>query len=367
MGCHARFIPGLASDSSHGSWNQFSVAKMFFSLICLGLAAGSLAAAGPSQASIANSQIQVKLYLPDAQGGYYRGTRFDWSGVIRSLVYKGHDFYGPWFSSVDPSVHDFVFKGPEIVASPCTADLGPVDEFETNGKALGWDDAKPGGTFIKIGVGVLRKDDAPYDHFKLYPIVDPGTWTVTKHRDSIEFTQELSDPSSGYAYVYRKTVRLVKGQPEMILDHSLKNTGRRTLQSTVYNHNFLVLDKQPPGPDFTITFPFLIQSDRPQDEHLARIRGNRIEYVSTLQGQQVVLIHMRGFSDSPKDNHIRIENRKLGVGMTIASDRPLSDLSLWSIRAVLAVEPFIAMNIPPGGEFTWRDLYKFYTLPARPN
>jgi hypothetical protein len=86
-----------------------------------------------------------------------------------------------------------------------------------------------------------------------------------------------------------------------------------------------------------------------------------------LEGRDVVLIHMRGFGDSPKDNHIRIENRKLGVGMTITGDRPLSDLSLWSIRAVLAVEPFIAMSIPPGGEFTWQALYKFYTLPAKTN
>jgi hypothetical protein len=24
----------------------------------------------------------VKLYLPDAEHGFYRGTRFDWSGVV---------------------------------------------------------------------------------------------------------------------------------------------------------------------------------------------------------------------------------------------------------------------------------------------
>src|SRR5439155_26740316 len=91
--------------------------------------------------------------------------------------------------------------------------------------------------------------------------------------DSVRFTQELTDPSSGYGYIYRKTVRLVEGKPEMVLEHSLRNTGRRTIQSAVYNHNFLVLDKQPPGPDFGITVPFQIQSRLPSGE-FAEIRGN---------------------------------------------------------------------------------------------
>lgn len=41
--------------------------------------------------------------------------------------------------------------------------VGPGEEYQTNGRALGFEDAKPGGAFIKIGVGVLRKaDDSRY-------------------------------------------------------------------------------------------------------------------------------------------------------------------------------------------------------------
>ena len=66
---------------------------------------------------------------------------------------------------------------------------GPVDEFTP----LGWDEAKPGGTFVKIGVGVLRKPSgAKYDNFHLYDIVDPGTWAVKKNSESIEFAQEVT-------------------------------------------------------------------------------------------------------------------------------------------------------------------------------
>src|ERR1051326_9034710 len=109
--------------------------------------------ADPPQAEITNGQIRVKLYLPDTRNGYYRGTRFDWSGVIASLEYKGHNYYGPWFDKVDPSVHDYRYAGNEIIASTCSAISGPVEEFQTAESALGWQEAKPGGTFIKIGVG----------------------------------------------------------------------------------------------------------------------------------------------------------------------------------------------------------------------
>jgi len=323
-------------------------------------------AADVPQAEITNGELRVKLYLPDARQGYYRGARFDWSGVIAALEYKGDNYYGPWYNRIDPRVHDFQYVGAEIVASTCSGIPGPVEEFQTNHKALGFDEAKVGGTFIKIGVGVLRKDSAEYDFVKQYEIVDPGKWRVETHGDSVEFTQELAERSTGYGYIYRKTVRLVAGKPEMVLEHRLKNTGGRAIHSSVYNHNFLVLDQQPPGPEFSLTLPFQIHSPKPPNKDLVEIRGNQIVYLKALANQDTVYTPLLGFSDSPQDNEIRIENRRVGVGMLIRGDRPLSDLHLWSIRSVLAMEPFIAMTIDPGSEFTWEVTYQYYTLAPNP-
>ena len=89
--------------------------------------------------------------------------------------------------------------------------------------------------------------------------------------------------SSGYGYVYRKIVRLREGKPEMVLEHRLKNTGSRKIETSVYNHNFLVLDQQPPGPGFVITVPFEIRSSRPPNKELAEIRGNQLAYMKTLE------------------------------------------------------------------------------------
>ena len=329
-----------------------------------GLPAGwALMAAANPHAEITNGQLRLKVYLPDASKGFYRGTRFDWSGEVANLEYKGHNYYGPWFNAVDPKVHDYRYAGLEIIASPCSAAAGPVEEFQTNGSALGWDEAKVGGTFIKIGVGVLRKDTPNYDYVKQYEIVDPGKWTVERHQDSIEFLQELADPSSGYGYVYRKTVRLIDGKAEMVLEHILRNTGRRAIRSEVYNHNFLVLDHQPPGPDFTISVPFQIRVPHPLNSELAEVRRNRFVYLKVLQNEDMVQTLLEGFSDSPQDNEIRIENQKVGAGMRITGDHPLSRLNLWSIRAVLSLEPFISTNIEPGSEFSWKASYEYYTLP----
>lgn len=316
------------------------------------------------QAEIDNGQIQVKIYLPDSKAGYYRGTRFDWSGIVYSLQFKGHEYYGPWFQKTDPAVHDFIYQGDDIVAGPCSAITGPVDEFGP----LGWSDAKPGGNFVKIGIGALRrpddaKYDAKYDNYRVYEIADPGKWTIRRDGDFVEFTHEVADSSSGYGYSYRKTLRLTKGKPEMVLEHGLKNTGARAISTNVYNHNFLVLDKMAPGPGLSISVPFPIKTARSPNKELADVRANEIVYLKRLEGRDVVTAHLEGFGDSPKDNRIRIESVSAGAGMRIEGDRPLVRENLWSIRTVVAMEPFVAIEIEPGREFTWKSTYNFYALP----
>jgi hypothetical protein len=315
------------------------------------------------EAEISNGVLRAKLYLPDPQKGYYRGTRFDWSGVINSLEHEGHQYYGPWFTKTDPKVIDFIFDGTDIIAGPCSAIMGPVEEFSSHEKALGYDEAKPRGTFIKIGVGVLLKpDSSDYNPYRLYEIVDPGKWTVRPEKDSIEFIQELKDPDSGYAYVYTKTIRLAKRKPELVLRHSLRNTGRRPIDTSVYDHNFLVLDKQPIGPDFSITLPYEIKTEHPPDKRLAEVRGKQFAYLKALEGEDTVAASFSGFGKTPADYSIVIENSKIGAGIKITGDRPLSQENLWSIRSVLAMEPFIHMVVEPGKQFKWSYTYSYYSL-----
>lgn len=70
------------------------------------------------KASISNGMVNAVVYLPDAKSGYYRGSRFDWSGVVGCLAYRGHTFFGVWFPRYDPLLHDAI--------------TGPVEEFRSS-------------------------------------------------------------------------------------------------------------------------------------------------------------------------------------------------------------------------------------------
>lgn len=322
--------------------------------------------AEPPQTEIGNGVLHAKVYLPDPVNGFYRGTRFDWSGVIGRLEFAGHTYYGPWFTKTDPGVLDFIYDGPDIVAGPCSAITGPSEEFLSNGEALGFSDAAPGGTFLKIGVGVLRKPDkAKYSIFRLYEVVDHGKWSVVPKPNSVRFTQRILDPSTGYGYLYQKTVRLVPGQPRMLIEHTITNLGKRPIETSVYDHNFLVLDNQPIGPDFTVTLPFTIRPKKPIKQELAKVEGNQIVYVKQMAGRDLFTASIAGFGETAKDYDIKIENKRLGAGMRITGDRPLESEQLWSIRSVLAVEPFVHMKIATGQKFSWTYTYVYYTIPGK--
>jgi hypothetical protein len=312
------------------------------------------------KAKLSNGHIRVRMYLPDPDLGYYRSTRFDWSGAIYSLEYKGHNYYGQWYARVDKNVINWVHKGAEIVSGPCSALFGPVDEFQT---PLGFNEAKPGETFIKIGVGSLRKVEGNYNRYMPYEVIDPGKWSVKKGKNKIEFIQELSDPKTGFAYEYHKVITLANDKPVMVIGHFLKNTGQKVIKSSVYNHNFVVIDKQGPGPDYTFKVPYQITVAKPPDKELAEIRGNQVVYMKPLTGEDEVAVQLDGFTENLKDTEVIIENTKMGAGMRLTGDRPLIRSILWSVRSVLAVEPYIAIEIQPGEEFTWENKFEYYVVP----
>ncbi len=320
-------------------------------------------AVDPPQIQIKNGILTASVYIPDRVRGFYCGTRFDWSGVFSSLQFEHHEFYGKWFQRAVPNVHDFQFDGPEIVAGAASAITGPVEEFTTNNSALGFDEAKPGQNFVKIGVGVLLKSDtAPYDSFRAYKIVDYGKRATKASASSVEFTQEINDKSSGYGYLYRKTVKLTPGKPEMVLTHSLRNIGAKTISTRVYDHNFLILDHQPTGPDFMIYATYPVKPIAPPVAGVMEVKANQVRYLKTLDGDEDLIMDMSGFGSAADSYDFRIENRQVGVGVRFTGDRPLIKATIWSIRTAIGLEPQIEMDIKPGEEFEWTITYCYYAL-----
>lgn len=292
------------------------------------------------EATISNGLIDAKLYLPDASKGFYRGTRFDWSGVISSLRYNDHEFFGQWYPAHNPKVHDAI--------------QGPVEAFDP----IGYETAKPGETFIKIGVGTVKKINAnPYRFSSPFEIINGGKWTIRKRKASVQFIHKLQD-SSGYAYVYKKTLRLIKGQPELILEHSLKNTGKNTIETSVFNHNFFVIDKQTTGPDFTVSLPFEI--DNKAAGRNLKFEKNDLIYSKELTKGESTMEYPTGYTGNRvEDYDFTVSNKKTGASVRITSDRPLSKFMFWSVPTTLSPEPFIKIMSSPGETFTWNIKYEF--------
>lgn len=298
------------------------------------------------QTEISTRLIRARIYLPDSKKGYYQGTRFDWSGNMPSLVYNGHEYFGQWFKNYSPQIHDVI--------------MGPVEEFT----ALDYPEIKPGNSFVKIGVGVLTKpDDQPYTFSRLYTVVNPGKWTVNPKHDQVQFIHELNDKE--YSYKYEKIVQLIKDKPELLLAHTLKNTGSRTIETSVYDHNFFVIDKQPVGPGYVVRLPYNIKSegvDKISD--FSEIRGKEIVYLRNVNtDENIYYKNLAGYGPGAGDYDIRIENLTTGAGVRITCDQPFLKLAFWCCATTLCPEPYIKLKVEPGKEISWNIRYEFYTLP----
>jgi hypothetical protein len=299
------------------------------------------------KALISNGQVNAVVYLPDAKNGYYRATRFDWAGVVGCLAYKGHTYFGVWFPHYDPTLNDAI--------------SGPVEDFRSGDaeSSIGYDQAKPGEPFVKLGVGVLRRiDDKPFNFATTYPVIDGGKWTVRTERGSVFFEHQLKSPL-GIAYVYKKTLKLDAHEPVLILRHELKNTGTETIDTQVYNHDFYMLDNAPTGPEMTVRFPFAPQVEEPL-KNGARIDGKELGYERELEGGEFVYTHLTGYSQAVSDFDLSVENRKTGVGVEETADMPLSRLVFWSIRTTICPEGYVHLKVAPGETARWTIRYRFY-------
>ena len=313
-------------------------------LLALSTSASMASAGSAPTASISNDLVTAGIYLPDSENGYYRGTRFDWSGVIYSLTHDGHEYFGEWQESDDPYLHDRI--------------TGPVDSFG----ALGYRPGEPGASFVRIGVGVCRQpDEEDFRWNHTYRIVDHGGWTVSRGGNWIEFGQSVRDDSSGYGYAYSKRLTLTPGSPELVIDHVLENSGRLAIETDVYNHNFFVIDGQATGPDFVVRFPFSPLADKDL-KGFARGQGGGADLPPGDSGGSLHPDAVEWFSGRAEDHRFAIENRRTGAGVRMDGDRPMSKLQYWSPSTTLCPEPFIDLKIPPGQADRWSLRYEFYSL-----
>ncbi|NND29485.1 MAG: hypothetical protein HKN97_12915 [Myxococcales bacterium] len=251
-----------------------------------------------------NGGLRVSMYLPDAQRGYYRGTRFDWSGLIEQVECHGHRFYGPLHIEHDP----------------------------------------------------YRFDDE-------YRMVHPGEWVVEHGPAWVAFTQALHG-ERGWAYHYRKAIRLHECHSAFVIEHRLENRGDKTIDITNYNHNFTIIDDVPYGRDYVVEFPFSTDAPIPLGD-IAWFRGSQIDVDRPLEDLALWWPVFEG-DDPGNYNAAAVRNRRTGAAVAFRGDAPITRMVFWAVERAACPEPFIRIYLEPGRTQTWSTTYRF-TVDAAPD
>ena len=208
-----------------------------------------------------------------------------------------------------------------------------------------------------------------------------------------EFTHTLSEPSINFGCVYTKVVRLTPGKPQMTISHVHEEHGLEAhrderLQPQLHDHR----QASPARRRVAVPWPMTraagrggaggrarpVAQRRPggrpakaarrrpyaplaagepwarstvnSDAVPRRPAGNKLVYSKVLEGSECYRPASPAFARSERQRHPHREQES-GAGVHITGDRPLTRLGYWSIRTVLAPEPYIDLNIEPGQQF----------------
>ena len=287
-----------------------------------------------------NNNLEVQIDLPLTN---YNFSRFDWTGKIVSVMYKGISVSG-----VEKLNNEDENKSGK----------GFYNEFGINA-AIGYDEIKEGDWFHKIGVGLLKKDGSEYLFSKKYEI-KPAKFTVAAKPDKISINCK-SQIANGYAYEYMKEIKMLESV--FIVTYHLKNTGSKTIITNEYDHNFIAINNNFIGSDYILKFPFEInpvQFDATVDpEGKVEVGQKEITFNAT-PDEQFFFSNLTG--NQNRDAAWEILNTKSKIGISETGSFKTNKVNVWGWKHVISPELFFDIRVEPGHEIEWSRTYKIFEI-----
>ena len=289
------------------------------SLAGLALFAALQAQAGERRV-LEQGALFVEVTVDDAALAEKFGPRFDRSGSVTKLRWEGQEFVHPW---------------------------GLADEFGLEGDGvLGYDEAGVGGTFLKIGVGELRRlSDVAYFHSERYPVVQQPALEVVAHAESVRVRQ-TGRHENGYAYAYEKTYRIT-AERALEISYSLRNSGTRAFTVRHYNHNFLRFGDEEPGVEYRVETRFGVRVEVGRgfdaDANLFVLRRAGGGYLSGRPATGP----SSSFTVSTAKARLRVEG-----------DFPPVRFAIWVGEGAFSPEVFGEVTLAPAQTAEWRRTYQ---------
>jgi hypothetical protein len=273
----------------------------------------------------------------------YKLSRFDWTGKITAVKFKNN--YVSSFEKMDSS-NDLNYG------------KGFYNEFGIDAP-IGYTEIKEGDWFHKIGVGILKKDGKDYDFSKSYE-VKPAKFNVTIESNKI-IIDCISQFINGYSYVLKKEIEIFESG--FMIAYNLHNTGKNTISTNEYNHNFLAINKELIDSQYILKFPFKIKPDlfgaTVNPEEKVEIGQHEITFNNS-PDEQFFFSNLSG--NENVDASWELINTKSKIGISETASFKTTKVNLWGWKHVVSPELFFNIKVLPGQTLKWSRTYKVFEI-----
>jgi hypothetical protein len=285
-----------------------------------------------------NLEIQIDNPLEN-----YNFSRFDWTGKIVKVKFQNIPL-----SSI------------EITDCPNENFFGKgfYNEFGID-TALGFEEAKIGGWFHKIGVGLLKKDNHKYLFNKKYEI-KPAEFSINSDSNKV-LIKCKSEVINGFSYLLKKEIKLQNNS--ISIKYYLENTGEKDIITDEYTHNFIAINKDFIGTNYLMKFPFQIKPELfdkvVNPEGKVEIGQKEIKFNGSPKEQFFFSNLTGGKYRNPAWELINIESK---IGISEIGSFKTNKVNLWGWKHVICPELFFKIFIKPGQSIEWSRNYNIYKV-----
>jgi len=287
-----------------------------------------------------NNNLEICIDFPLKN---YQFSRFDWTGKIAAVKFKG----------IPVSTQEKISGDKENIYGK-----GFYNEFGIE-MPIGFDDIKEGEYFPKIGIGSLKKEGKNYAFSKKYEIL-PANFKVTTEKNKLIVECE-SKSMNGYSYLLRRETELLESS--FVIRYSLRNTGVKTITTNEYCHNFLAINKELMGSDYILKFPFDLNAElfdaalNPEGKVL--VEKEKITFNSTPE-EQFFYGNLTG--NKMVDASWELINTKSKIGIRETGSFKTNKVNLWGWKHVISPELFFDLSVEPGKTIEWSRTYAVYEV-----
>jgi len=287
-----------------------------------------------------SNSLKVAIDLPLEN---YKGSRFDWSGKISSIRFKDL----PLTTIEDTGSKDVNFLG-----------KGLYNEFGIT-NPLGYNETPKGGWFHKIGVGLLKKEHKQYLFHRKH-VIRPAHFDITYEDRKIIIICK-SELINGYSYILKKEITV--SENSITINYSLHNTGEKKIITDEYVHNFMAINNALIGEDYTLNFPFPINSslfdETVNSENKVEIGLDNVTFNKTPEKQFF-------FSNLTGGKELQAEwiltNLKANVGIKEFGSFKTDKINLWGWKHVISPELFFKISIDPKKTVEWSRKFDVFKI-----